>query len=86
MDKWERNDIGYRTDWPDGIYEVTHIIYSDSTLKDKQKSGRIVEIKEGKVHVEGKNFPGFTPKNTVSVFCQLEFFEVNIVVEYLKEI
>ncbi len=86
MDKWERRDNGYREDWPDGIYEVTHVIYLEQPLKTQQEHGWIVEIKDGDVHVDGIGVPGGTPKDKVMIFSQGCFFEVNAVIDYLKEI
>jgi len=86
MDKWDRQDKGYRTDWPDGIYETTHIVYLEKPLKFQQAHGRIVEIKDGDVHVCGIGVPGGTPKDKIMKFSQNEFFEVNAVIDYLETI
>jgi hypothetical protein len=86
MDKWQNIDKGYRTDWPDGIYECTHIIFAEKPLEFQQKHGRIVEIKNGKVLVDGHGIIGDNNKNKIVSFSQYSFFEVNIVISYLKSV
>lgn len=65
MDKWERRDIGYRTDWPDGDYYVTHIIFG--AKGDPENHKREITIKNGLVQVIGDKY----------LFSQDHFFEVN---------
>jgi aminoglycoside/choline kinase family phosphotransferase len=70
MDKWQRRFKGYRTDWPDGDYVVTNIIYND----DKGlECSRVIHIKDGRVT---------HPKWDFS-FTQDSFFEVNKVIKQL---
>lgn len=70
MDKWERRNRDYRTDWPDGDYIVTNIIYSDEKCLEHS---RVIYIKDGKV----------THPNWDFSFTQDNFFEVNKVIKQL---
>ena len=86
IDKWERVDKGYRTDLPDGVYEVAHIVDIEKPLDVQHKRSRIVEIKDGSVQVCGIGVPGGTPKDKIMTFSQLCFFEVNFVVDYIPAV
>ena len=72
MDKWDRIDMGYKTDWPDGEYLVSHIIYDNHN--DAIKFSRTVYIKDGIV----------TRPEWKYTFTQLSFFEVNKVLKKVE--
>jgi hypothetical protein len=73
MDKYKRNDEGYKYDYPDGIYEVVHINDLEQPIEKVHKYSRIVEIKNGMVVFD----------DTDIKISQLCFFEVNEVVDFL---
>lgn len=79
MDKYIRREFGYRTDYPDGIYEVVNIIYWDEPIEIKHKNSRIVKIVNGMVICP--LIPEVLDK--IIPLTQLYFFEVNEVLDCL---
>ena len=79
MNKYQRREQGYKTDYPDGVYEVVHIIYWDLPIKDKHKHSRVIEIKDG--YVICPPIKDFIEKPMP--LTQDFFFEVNEVIDSL---
>jgi hypothetical protein len=78
MDKYQRRE--YRTNWPDGVYEVVHITLLESPKELQHRYSRLIEIKGGSVVCPPIKFPGHT-KTEDTIFSQHSFFEVNEVIE-----
>ena len=80
MDKWQRRDTGYEYNYPDGVYEVCHIIFMEEPIEKQHCHSRIVEIKDGKVVFPKPNDKALEWSYKID---QLSFFEVNFVMDYL---
>ena len=71
MDKWKRIETGYKTDNPDGIYEVVDIAIIERPIEEQKKNSHLIEIRGGVVNTSG------------CTFSQSDYFMTNEIIDFM---